>query len=94
MRMSRRGEIEPSSAVKTTEPFAEERASRRRKIINKIMNVIVVVDAGRPGIVPSSSYKPLAIITASPVASVRVLETVRDADVVSLRPVRSQSRRR
>src|SRR6266478_141507 len=43
MRMSRRGEIEPSSAVKTTEPFAEERASRRRKIINKIMNVIVVV---------------------------------------------------
>ena len=43
MRMSRRGEIEPSSAVKTPEPFAEERASRRRKIINKIMNVIVVV---------------------------------------------------
>ena len=43
MRMSRRGEIEPSSAVKTHEPFAEERASRRRRIINKIMNVIVVV---------------------------------------------------
>src|SRR5260370_20716203 len=43
MRMSRRGEIELSSAVKTPEPFAEERASRRRKIINKIMNVIVVV---------------------------------------------------
>ena len=43
MRMSRRGEIEASSAVKTPEPFAEERASRRRKIINKIMNVIVVV---------------------------------------------------
>src|SRR5213595_1209196 len=41
MRMSRRGEIEPS--FKTPEPFAEERASRRRKIINKIMNVIVVV---------------------------------------------------
>ena len=41
--MSRRGEIEPSSAVKTPEPFAEERALRRRKIINKIMNVIVVV---------------------------------------------------
>jgi hypothetical protein len=43
MRMSRHGEIEPSSAVKTPRPFAEERASRRRKIINKIMNVIVVV---------------------------------------------------
>ena len=43
MRMSRRGEIEPSSAVQISEPFAEERASRRRKIINKIMNVIVVV---------------------------------------------------
>jgi class 3 adenylate cyclase len=43
MRMSRRGEIGPSSAVKTPEPFAAERALRRRKIINKIMNVIVVV---------------------------------------------------
>ena len=41
--MSRRGEIERSSAVKKAEPFAEERAARRRKIVNKIMNVIVVV---------------------------------------------------
>jgi hypothetical protein len=32
----------------------------------------------------------LYIMTASPIASVRVLETVRDADVVALRSVRSQ----
>jgi hypothetical protein len=40
------------------------------------------------GIVSSSPYTPLAIMTASPIASVRVCETVRDADVVSLRSVR------
>jgi hypothetical protein len=40
------------------------------------------------GIVSNSPYTPLAIITASPVASVRVLDTVRDADVVSLRSLR------
>jgi len=45
------------------------------------------------GIVSSSPYTPLAIMTASPIASVRVFETVRDADVVSLRSVRSQRRR-
>jgi hypothetical protein len=33
--------------------------------------------------------KPPYIMTASPVPSVRVLETVRDADVVALRSVRS-----
>ena len=38
------------------------------------------------GIVPSSPY----IMTASPTASVRVFETIRDADVVTLRSVRSQ----
>jgi hypothetical protein len=43
MRMSRSGEIDPSQDVQTPEPFAEERALRRRKIINNIMNVIVVV---------------------------------------------------
>jgi DNA end-binding protein Ku len=32
----------------------------------------------------------LYIMTASPIASVRVFETVRDADVVALRSVRSQ----
>jgi hypothetical protein len=45
------------------------------------------------GIVLSSPYTPLAITTASPIASVRVFETVRDADVVSLRSMRSQRRR-
>jgi hypothetical protein len=45
------------------------------------------------GIVPNSPYTPLAIMTASPIASVRVFETVRDADVVSLRSLRSQRRR-
>ena len=40
------------------------------------------------GIVSNSPYTPLAIITASPIASVRVFETVRDADVVSLRSLR------
>jgi hypothetical protein len=45
------------------------------------------------GIVSNSPYTPLAIMTASPIASVRVFETVRDADVVSLRSVRSQRRR-
>src|ERR1700676_2414729 len=44
------------------------------------------------GIVSSSPYTPLAIMTASPIASVRVFETVRNADVVSLRSVRSQRR--
>src|SRR4030081_1971106 len=39
------------------------------------------------GIVLSSPYTPLAIMTASPIASVRVFETVRDADAVSLRCV-------
>src|SRR5882757_4312457 len=42
----------------------------------------------------SSPYTPLAIMTASPIASVRVFEPVRDADVGSLRSVRSQRRRR
>jgi hypothetical protein len=41
IRMSRSGEIDPSPD--TQEPFAEKRALRRRKIINNIMNVIVVV---------------------------------------------------
>jgi hypothetical protein len=36
----------------------------------------------------------LYIMTASPIASVRVFETVRDADVVALRSVRSQRRGR
>jgi len=45
------------------------------------------------GIVSDSPYTPLAIMTASPIASVQVFETVRDADVVSLRSVRSQRRR-
>jgi hypothetical protein len=45
------------------------------------------------GIVLSSPYTPLAIMTASPIASVRVFETFRDADVVSLRSMRSQRRR-
>jgi hypothetical protein len=45
------------------------------------------------GIVSNSPYTPLAIMTASPIASVRVFETVRDADVVSLRSLRSQRRR-
>jgi hypothetical protein len=45
------------------------------------------------GIVSNSPYTPLAIMTASPIASVQVFETVRDADVVSLRSVRSQRRR-
>jgi hypothetical protein len=45
------------------------------------------------GIVSSSPYTPLAIMTASPIASVRVFETVRDADVGSLRSVRPQRRR-
>ena len=38
------------------------------------------------GIVSSSPY----IMTASPTASVRIFETIRDADVVTLRSVRSQ----
>jgi hypothetical protein len=42
------------------------------------------------GIVSNSPYTPLAVMTASPIASVQVFETVRDADVVSLRSVRSQ----
>src|ERR1700722_12368088 len=46
------------------------------------------------GIVLSSPYTPLAIMTASPIASVRVFGPVRDADVGSLRSVRSQRRRR
>jgi hypothetical protein len=46
------------------------------------------------GIVSSSPYTPLAIMTASPMALVRVVETVRDAGVVSLRSLRSQGRRR
>jgi len=46
------------------------------------------------GIVLSSPYTPLAIMTASPITSVRVFEPVRDADVGSLRSVRSQRRRR
>jgi hypothetical protein len=40
------------------------------------------------GIVSSSPYTSCAIMTASPIALVRVCETVRDADVVSLRSVR------
>src|SRR5712672_4821328 len=55
---------------------------------NKYFHVIV-----SNGIVSSSPYTPLAIMTASPIASVGVFETVRDADVVSLRSVRSQRRR-
>jgi len=43
MRMLRRDEIDPSSVAKAPEPFAEDRASRRRKIINRIMNMVVVV---------------------------------------------------
>ncbi len=35
------------------------------------------------GIVSSSHYTPLAIMTASPIASVRVFETVRDADLAT-----------
>ena len=35
------------------------------------------------GIVLSSPYTPLAIMTASPIASVRVFETVRDADLAT-----------
>jgi hypothetical protein len=42
------------------------------------------------GIVSNSPYTPLAIMTAAPIASVRVFETVRDADLVALRSVRSQ----
>src|SRR4030088_1951544 len=42
---------------------------------------------------PNSPYTPLAFMAASPIASVRVFETVRDADVVSLRSLRSQRRR-
>src|SRR3979490_3652164 len=42
------------------------------------------------GIVSNSSYTSLAVMTGSPIASVQVFETVRDADVVSLRSVRSQ----
>ena len=45
------------------------------------------------GIVSNSPYTPLAIMTASPIASVRVFETVREAEVVSLRSVRPQRRR-
>jgi hypothetical protein len=45
------------------------------------------------GIVSNSPYKPLAIMAASPIASVQVFETVRDADVVLLRSLRSQRRR-
>src|SRR5258705_13250977 len=45
------------------------------------------------GIVSSSPYTPLAIMTASPIASVRVFQTIHDADVVSLRSVRSKRRR-
>ena len=41
--MLRRDEIDPSSVAKAPEPFAEDRASRRRKIINRIMNMVVVV---------------------------------------------------
>ena len=39
------------------------------------------------GIVSNSSYTPLAIMTASSIVSVRVFETLHDADVVSLRSV-------
>src|SRR5712691_12468116 len=35
------------------------------------------------GIVSSSPYTPLAIMTASPIASVRVFQTVRDADLAT-----------
>src|SRR5882762_1982933 len=35
------------------------------------------------GIVSNSPYTPLAIMTASPIASVRVFETVRDADLAT-----------
>src|SRR5829696_1513529 len=42
MRMPRRDEIEPLSVAKEPGPFAEERTSRRRKVIRKIMNVVVV----------------------------------------------------
>jgi hypothetical protein len=45
------------------------------------------------GIVSNSPYTPLAIMTASPIASVQVFEAVRDADVVLLRSVRSQRHR-
>jgi hypothetical protein len=43
------------------------------------------------GIVLSSPYTPLAILTASPIASVRVFEPVRDADVGSLRALPTPS---
>src|SRR2546421_5859211 len=43
--------------------------------------------------VSNSPYTPLAIMTASPIASVRVFETVHDADDVPLRSPRSQRRR-
>jgi class 3 adenylate cyclase len=42
MRMLGRDEIDPSSVAKAPEPFVEDRASRRRKIINRIMNMVVV----------------------------------------------------
>jgi len=42
------------------------------------------------GIVSNSPYTPLAIMTASPIASVRIFETFRDADVVALGSVRAQ----
>jgi hypothetical protein len=45
------------------------------------------------GIVSISPYTPHAIMTASPIAFVRVFETVRDADVVSLSSLRLQRRR-
>src|SRR3981189_282898 len=46
------------------------------------------------GIVLSSPYTPLAIMTASPIASVRVFEPVRDADVGSLNSGGFHRRRR
>jgi hypothetical protein len=52
---------------------------------NKYFHVIV-----SNGIVSIPPYTPHAIMTASPIASRQVFETVRHADVVSLRSVRSQ----
>src|SRR5438067_13864443 len=73
------GEVEASSTPTICRPPDSRRHQFWAIAPNKYFHVIA-----SNGIVSSSPY----IMTASPTASVRVFETIRDADVVTLRSVR------
>jgi hypothetical protein len=90
---SARSLIQPCSSHSRMAPASSRTDLAHPSIVLKAGRRSFPVTASN-GIVLSSPYTPLAIMTASPIASVRVFEPVRDADVGSLRSARSQRRRR